>query len=80
MFKTVLCEIHETSSGIETAIPARSDFMTSESKHKMRSLPTADYSAAIGKAVQWLGHRYLLARPINRTMSGAGTAADAAIK
>lgn len=26
-----------------------------------------DYSAARAKAIEWLGDRYLLARPINRT-------------
>jgi len=29
------------------------------------SLPVANYSSAIAKAVDWLGDRYLLARPIN---------------
>jgi hypothetical protein len=29
------------------------------------SLPVANYSAAIARAVDWLGDRYLLARPIN---------------
>lgn len=28
---------------------------------------TVDYSAAREKAIEWLGDRYLLARPINRT-------------
>jgi hypothetical protein len=28
-------------------------------------LPVANYSSAIAKAVDWLGNRYLLARPIN---------------
>lgn len=27
--------------------------------------PTANYSSAIAKAVEWLGDRYLLAKPIN---------------
>jgi hypothetical protein len=30
-----------------------------------RSLPVANYSPAIAKAVDWLGNRYLLAQPIN---------------
>jgi hypothetical protein len=29
------------------------------------SLPVANYSSAIAKAVDWLGDRYLLAQPIN---------------
>jgi hypothetical protein len=28
------------------------------------SLPVANYSSAIAKAVEWLGDRYLLAKPI----------------
>jgi hypothetical protein len=30
-----------------------------------RSLPVANYSPAIARAVDWLGDRYLLAQPIN---------------
>jgi len=29
--------------------------------------PPTDYSAAVAKAIAWLGDRYLLARPINVT-------------
>jgi hypothetical protein len=29
-----------------------------------------DYSAAIAKAIEWLGDRYLLARPINQSARG----------
>ena len=28
-----------------------------------------DYSAARAKAIEWLGDRYLLAKPINRTLA-----------
>lgn len=28
---------------------------------------TVDYSAARAKAIEWLGDRYLLAKPVNRT-------------
>jgi hypothetical protein len=31
----------------------------------IRSLPVANYSPAIARAVDWLGDRYLLAKPIN---------------
>jgi hypothetical protein len=31
----------------------------------LRSLPVANYGPAIAKAVEWLGRRYLLAKPIN---------------
>jgi hypothetical protein len=29
----------------------------------LRSLPVANYNSAIARAVEWLGDRYLLARP-----------------
>jgi hypothetical protein len=32
------------------------------------SLPVANYSSAIAKAVEWLGDRYLLAKPINSAL------------
>jgi len=32
---------------------------------------TANYSAAIARAVEWLGDRYLLAKPINATADRA---------
>jgi hypothetical protein len=33
------------------------------------ALPVANYSSAIAKAVEWLGDRYLLAKPINAAPS-----------
>ncbi len=30
-----------------------------------RFLPVSNYSSAIARAVEWLGDRYLLAKPIN---------------
>jgi hypothetical protein len=33
------------------------------------SLPVSNYSSAIARAVQWLGDRYLLAKPINTPLS-----------
>ena len=36
-----------------------------EPKDPRPSLPVANYSSAIARAVDWLGDRYLLARPIN---------------
>jgi hypothetical protein len=29
------------------------------------SMPVANYGSAIARAVEWLGDRYLLARPVN---------------
>jgi len=49
--------------------------MTSERKNDIRSLPTANYSSATARAVAWLGDRYLLAKPINRSMSRPGIGA-----
>jgi hypothetical protein len=31
----------------------------------LQTLPVANYSSAIARAVKWLGDRYLLAKPIN---------------
>ncbi len=39
--------------------------MTEERKQPLRSLPVANYGSAIARAVEWLGDRYLLAKPIN---------------
>jgi len=52
--------------------------MTGKQNHKLHSLPTANYSSAIARAVEWLGDRYLLAKPINRSFLRAGI--DASIR
>ena len=39
--------------------------MTDKANHRLESLPTANYSSAVARAVAWLGDRYLLAKPIN---------------
>jgi hypothetical protein len=36
-----------------------------EKSNQSRKLPVANYSTAIARAVEWLGDRYLLAKPIN---------------
>jgi hypothetical protein len=38
-----------------------------ETSHSLpvHSLPVANYSPAVARAVAWLGDRYLLAKPIN---------------
>jgi hypothetical protein len=38
--------------------------MTEERNHPRKSLPVADYSSALAKAVEWLGDRYVLAIPM----------------
>ena len=46
----------------------------------LQLLPVANYSASIARAVEWLGDRYLLARPMNasrlasRSRSSSGRA------
>jgi hypothetical protein len=37
-------------------------------------LPVSNYAAAVARAVEWLGDRYLLARPINAGMRPRGSA------
>jgi len=39
--------------------------MTEKRKHPLQSLPVANYRSALARAVEWLGDRYLLAKPIN---------------
>jgi len=43
--------------------------MQQTSKVERKKSPVVDYSAARAKAIEWLGDRYLLARPINRKTS-----------
>jgi hypothetical protein len=49
--------------------------MTDNREDRPQSLPVANYSPAIARAVAWLGDRYLLAKPINaarRSRSAGG--------
>jgi hypothetical protein len=39
------------------------------SKDTRKPLPQHDYALALRNAVSWLGDRYLLAQPVNRTVS-----------
>jgi hypothetical protein len=39
--------------------------MPDKQDHTLQSLPVSNYSSAIARAVEWLGDRYLLAKPIN---------------
>ena len=43
--------------------------MNVEQRHDSHALPVANYSSAIARAVEWLGDRYLLAKPINAAPS-----------
>jgi len=39
-------------------------------------LPVSNYGSAIARALEWLGDRYLLAKPINAGMRPRGPAAE----
>jgi hypothetical protein len=39
--------------------------MTENQNHPPQPLPVANYGSAIARAIEWLGDRYLLAKPIN---------------
>jgi len=43
----------------------RSIKMAEGQNDSLETLPMANYSSAIARAVEWLGDRYLLAKPIN---------------
>jgi hypothetical protein len=49
----------------------RSAHMTDKPHRITQSLPVANYRPAIVRAVEWLGDRYLLAKPINAGSSRA---------
>jgi hypothetical protein len=42
--------------------------MSARPRLESQSLPMANYSSAIAKALEWLGDRYLLAKPINSAL------------
>jgi hypothetical protein len=39
--------------------------MTDKQAHTPQSPPVSSYDSALARAVEWLGDRYLLAKPIN---------------
>jgi hypothetical protein len=43
--------------------------MPDKRNQTLKSLPLANYSPDIARAIEWLGDRYLLARPINASPS-----------
>jgi hypothetical protein len=43
--------------------------LTDKSRHMPQSLPVVNYGSAIARAVEWLGDRYLLAKPVKSTQS-----------
>ncbi len=36
-----------------------------DNRHQKQSLPIANYSSAVARAIEWLGDSYLLAKPVN---------------
>lgn len=42
--------------------------MRDKQDHTLQSLPVSNYGTAVARAVEWLGDRYLLAKPINAPM------------
>jgi hypothetical protein len=48
--------------------------MSARLRLESQSLPVANYSSAIAKAVEWLGDRYLLAKPINSALKSEAQA------
>jgi hypothetical protein len=43
--------------------------MADRQNRSLKPLPMTNYSSAIARAVEWLGDRYLLAKPINAAPS-----------
>jgi hypothetical protein len=41
------------------------DSMTEKIIYPLKPLPVANYRSALARALEWLGDRYLLAKPIN---------------
>ena len=39
--------------------------MTEKRNQPLKALPVVNYRSALARAVEWLGDRYLLAKPIN---------------
>ncbi len=39
--------------------------MPDKQDHTRQSVPVANYASAVARALEWLGDRYLLAKPIN---------------
>ena len=39
--------------------------MTEKINYPLKTLPVANYRSALARALEWLGDRYLLAKPIN---------------
>ena len=53
--------------------------MTDIQNHSLKPMPVANYNSAIARAVEWLGDRYLLAKPINAAPRSRNTDGGAII-
>jgi hypothetical protein len=50
--------------------------MADGQNHSFKPLPMANYSSAIARAVEWLGDRYLLAKPGGRRRAAGCSRSD----
>jgi hypothetical protein len=55
-------------------ISLRSIKMADRQNHSLKPLPMANYSSAIARALEWLGDRYLLAKPVKAAPSRVAVA------
>jgi hypothetical protein len=60
-------------------ISLRSIKMADEQNHNFKPLPMANYSSAIARAIEWLGDRYLLAKPVKAAPSREAVAPISAL-
>jgi len=60
-------------------ISLRSIKMADGQNHSFKPLPMANYSSAIARAVEWLGDRYLLAKPVKAAPSRVAVAPISAV-
>ncbi|MGO9994913.1 MAG: hypothetical protein ACLPTF_20700 [Steroidobacteraceae bacterium] len=54
--------------------------MAERQNHRSEPLPVSNYSLAIERAVEWLGDRYLLAKPIKAAPSRVAVAPISAVR
>lgn len=53
----------------------RRTHVTDKQDHTHQSPPVSNYDRALARAVEWLGDRYLLAKPINAATRISGNSA-----
>jgi hypothetical protein len=60
-------------------ISLRSIKMADGQNHSLKPLPMANYGSAIARAVEWLGDRYLLAKPVKAAPTRVAVAPISAV-